>query len=167
LGEGRVPRGRAVEGDVVTAQLRKLATPFPDHLVEQKPGTSAADYVAHPIVEQALIATLRQVPRQEVVMVIRGHAAEIVTQKRTYPAVDNAITGVVLRLSCVIDGVETVVEEAGDVEAPAMKDTDGARLKDAVSDAYKRCAMRMGLGLHLWAREHYFLDQSLEKSADQ
>ena len=33
--------------------------------------------------------------------------------------------------------------------------------KDAASDALKRCAMRLGLGLHLWAQEHYFLDQQL------
>jgi hypothetical protein len=30
------------------------------------------------------------------------------------------------------------------------------------SDALKRCAMRLGLGLRLWAQEHYFLDQQLK-----
>lgn len=132
------------------SQLRKLATPFPAHLVESKPGKFAAAYVAHHVVEQALIATLRTIPRQEVREVIRE--------------ADGTVTGCVLRMSCVIDGQEVVVEEAGDVENPQNKGTNGARLKDATSDAYKRCAMRMSLGLHLWAQEHYFLDKSLDKA---
>jgi hypothetical protein len=28
-----------------------------------------------------------------------------------------------------------------------------------VSDAVKRCAMRVGVGLHLWSQENYVLDQ--------
>ena len=46
--------------------------------------------------------------------------------------------------------------------------TDGARLKDAVSDAIKRCAMAIGVGLHLWSqfegKSEYFLDKQLEKT---
>ena len=42
-----------------------------------------------------------------------------------------------------------------------------ARMKDAVSDAVKRCAMAFGVGLHLWAqfegKSEYFLDKQLEK----
>lgn len=148
----------------MASQLRKLATPFPSTYVERKPGPSGADYVAHHVVEQALIATLGSIPRQEVVQIIRGYAPEVQTKSATYGPFPDAVTGVVLRLSCEVDGREVVVEEVGDVEQPAMKDTDGARLKDAVSDAYKRCAMRMGLGLHLWAQEHYFLPQSLDKA---
>lgn len=147
-------------------QLVKLTKPFPNAYIERKPGQGGADYVAHHVVEQALIATLGAVPRQEVVQVVRGYAPEVKTQNTTYAALDDAVTGVVLRLTCVVDGVETVVEEIGDVEQPAMKATDGARLKDAVSDAYKRCAMRMGLGLHLWSQEHYFLHRSLSGNGD-
>ena len=40
--------------------------------------------------------------------------------------------------------------------------TNGARLKNAVSDAHKRCAMRVGLGLHLYAQDDYFLLDQLE-----
>ena len=40
-------------------------------------------------------------------------------------------------------------------------------MKDAVSDAVKRCAMAIGCGLHLWAqfegKSEYFLDQQLAK----
>jgi hypothetical protein len=35
-------------------------------------------------------------------------------------------------------------------------------MKDAASDALKRCAMRMGLGLHLWSQDKYILHTTLE-----
>ena len=44
-------------------------------------------------------------------------------------------------------------------------------MKDAVSDAVKRCAMAFGVGLHLWAqfegKSEYFLDKQLEKALRQ
>jgi hypothetical protein len=67
----------------------------------------------------------------------------------------------VWRLTCTIDGRQVRVEEVGDVGDVHNWPHDGARLKDAASDALKRCAMRLGLGLHLWAQEHYFLDRQL------
>ena len=77
------------------------------------------------------------------------------------------ITGVVLALTVEIDGQLVTVEEAGDVEQPFNWFTDGARMKDAISDAVKRCAMAFGVGLHLWAqfegKSEYFLDKQLEK----
>jgi hypothetical protein len=33
----------------------------------------------------------------------------------------------------------------------------------AASDGLKRCAMRLGLGLHLWAGGNYFLDKWLTR----
>ena len=77
------------------------------------------------------------------------------------------VTGVILALTVEIDGELVTVEEAGDVEQPFNWRTDGARLKDAVSDAVKRCAMALGVGLHLWSQfdgqSEYFLDKQLEK----
>jgi hypothetical protein len=35
----------------------------------------------------------------------------------------------------------------------------------ATSDAYKRCAMRLGLGLHLWSKDGYYLSEGLEREA--
>ena len=59
------------------------------------------------------------------------------------------------------------VVEAGDVEKPDNWKTNGARMKDAMSDAIKRCAMALGVGLHLWSqmkgKDEYFLDKQLEK----
>ena len=38
---------------------------------------------------------------------------------------------------------------------------DGARMKDATSDAIKRCAARLGIGLHLWAQGESYLYEQL------
>ena len=76
-----------------------------------------------------------------------------------------------LALTVEIDGQLVTVEEAGDVEQPFNWNTDGARLKDAISDAVKRCAMAFGVGLHLWAqfegKSEYFLDKQLEKALEE
>lgn len=77
------------------------------------------------------------------------------------------VTGVVCRLTCEVDGRSVSVEEAGGVENAGNQDGDGERLKHAMSDALKRCAMRLGLGLHIWAQDHYFLDKSLAGSEEQ
>ena len=67
-----------------------------------------------------------------------------------------------------IDGKTVSVEEVGDVEKPSNWKTNGARMKDAVSDAVKRCAMALGVGLHLWSQinntDEYFLDKQLAKN---
>ena len=77
------------------------------------------------------------------------------------------VTGVVLALTVEIDGNLVTIEEVGDVEQPFNWKTDGARMKDAVSDAVKRCSMALGVGLHLWSQfdgeSEYFLDKQLEK----
>ena len=130
-------------------QLRRLARRFPDKLVDRK---GQFDYVEHAVITQVLLAevgpfdfTLAQVIR----------------------SADGMVTGAVCRLTCTVDGRVTTIEEVGDVERPQSKGTDGARLKDAFSDALKRCAMRLGLGLHLWAQENYFLDRALEAEKDK
>ena len=80
--------------------------------------------------------------------------------------VEEVITGVILALTVEIDGELVTIEEAGDVEQPFNWKTDGARMKDAISDAVKRCAMALGVGLHLWSQfdgqSEYFLDKQLE-----
>jgi hypothetical protein len=53
------------------------------------------------------------------------------------------------------------ITEVGDVERPG--DNNGSNLKNASSDALKRCAMRLGVGLHLWSQDNYYLDKALEK----
>ena len=145
--------------------LAELARPFPTDFVERKDGS---DYVAHHVVNQRLLSIVGPFDF-ELVEVIRGDLAAVPPDpaarsrraKSGTPALRNVVVGGIWRLTCVIDGRQVRVEEVGDVGDVHNWPHDGARLKDAASDALKRCAMRLGLGLHLWAQEHYFLDQQL------
>lgn len=127
-------------------QLAQLAKPIDQRYVEQLPGKANADFVSHGIVEQYLIGILRMVPIQEI-------------RRELYDG--EILTGCVLRLTVKIDGEWTYVEEVGAGSNPTDK-TNGDRLKSSVSDAYKRCAMRLSSGLALWC-DHYFLDKVLER----
>jgi hypothetical protein len=148
---------------VIDADLVELSRPFPEDFVERKDGQ---DYVAHHVVNQRLLSIVGPFDF-ELVQVIRGDVAAVPPDpsarsrrgKAGTPALHNVVVGGIWRLTCSIDNRQVRVEEVGDVHNWPH---DGARLKDAASDALKRCAMRLGLGLHLWAQEHYFLDQQLK-----
>jgi hypothetical protein len=149
----------------VDADLVELSRPFPTDFVERKDGQ---DYVAHHVVNQRLLSIVGPFDF-ELVQVIRGDVAAVAPDpsarsrrgKSGTPALHNIVVGGIWRLTCSIDGRQVRVEEVGDVGDVHNWAHDGARLKDAASDALKRCSMRLGLGLHLWAQEHYFLDQQL------
>lgn len=128
-------------------QLYELSRPWPDHLVKQKPNKKGfeAKYVEHGNITQRLLQVLGP---------FSTHVHQVVRDPN-----DNLV-GVLLTLETTVDGVPVSVTEVGDVENSDEK-TDGAALKDAMSDAIKRCAMRLGCGLHLWCGESYFLDQKL------
>jgi hypothetical protein len=135
----------------MVSQLAKLAKPFPLAYVRKAPQGKYGDYVPHHTVAQALLATLGPYDL---------HIAQILRNAQ------GVVEGCVVRLTVEIDGRVTTVEEAGDCEQPGNWKTDGARLKDAVSDGLKRCAARIGLGLHLWSQGDYFLDKSLAKAGE-
>ncbi len=150
---------------IADADLAELARPFPTDFVERKDGQ---DYVAHHVVNQRLLSIVGPFDF-ELVEVIRGDVAAVPPDpaarsrrgKSGTPALHNVVVGGIWRLTATVDGRQVRVEEVGDVGDVHNWAHDGARLKDAASDALKRCAMRLGLGLHLWAQEHYFLDQQL------
>lgn len=150
----------------MVSDLQRLAKPFPPAYVEKPPAGKYGEYVAHHTVNQALLATVGPFD-WELVKVIRGRVQGRNRKDKegnitSISALDDAIVGVVMRLTCIIDGHETRIEEAGDCDDPHNWPHDGARLKDATSDCLKRAAMRLGLGLHLWSgEEKYFLYQSL------
>jgi len=131
-------------------QLHELSRRFPDKFIHKNP-SGFVDYIQHSVIRQRLLT------------VLGAYSTDIV--ETLYD--DGIITGVILKLSCVIDGKEISVVEAGDVENPSNWKTNGARMKDAMSDAIKRCAMALGVGLHLWSQidgeDEYFLDKQLEK----
>jgi len=164
-------RGAARSGAARRVDLAKLAAPFPGGFIQRTPsggGRGGEAYVAHHVVNQWLLGILGPFDF-ELVQVIRGDVAAIPGDpnarserwRQGTPALHDVVVGAVYRLTAEIDDRRTVIEEAGDVEDPHNWKHDGARLKQAASDALKRCAMRIGLGLHLWAQEHYVLDQRL------
>ena len=147
-------------------QLRELATPFKGNLVKDPPRGKYGSYVSHSTVNERALSVVGA-HSFELIEVVRGWADEVVVKKgkpdqRVFPARE-AVVGVLARLSVTIDGRQVSVVEAGDVEGAAGQE-DGANLKEASSDAYKRCWMRLGLGLHLWSQDDFFLDRQLDKS---
>lgn len=126
--------------------LYELARPFPAALVQAKPGAYEASFVSHGHITSRLL---------EVVGPFDWSIAKIIMNA------EGIAVGCIGRLEVVVDGRPVVIEEVGDVERPGA--SSATNLKNASSDALKRAAMRLGLGLHLWVGESYYLHRSLEK----
>jgi len=154
---------------VPSSQLARLATRFPERFIDRDPGGNL--YVSHSTVNEWLLGVVGPFSF-ELVQVLRGDVAEVAPNpqgsskraKAGTPALQQVVVGGVWRLSVEVDGRAVRVEESGDCEDPANWRHDGQRLKQAASDALKRCAMRLGLGLHLWSGDAYVLDQRLSGS---
>jgi hypothetical protein len=131
-------------------ELYELSRPFPAALIKQKPGKFAADYVDHATINQRLL---------EVVGPFSWHLDAPIANP------DGTVVGCQASLHLMIDGQPVTITEVGDVERPSGN--AASDLKSAMSDAFKRCAMRVGVGLHLWAGDGYFLDRALKKRLDE
>ena len=135
-------------------QLEQFAQRFPDKFIHDNP-SGFGDYIQHSVIRQRLLS------------VLGAYSTKIV---ETIYDEGGIVTGVVLELTCEIDGQKISIQEAGDVEKPTNWKTNGARMKDAMSDAIKRCAMALGVGLHLWSQmgdqDEYFLDKQLAKNTN-
>jgi hypothetical protein len=127
-------------------QLHQLARPFPESMIEKKPGRFEAAYVSHGTITARLL---------EVLGPFDWSIAKVITNA------DGIAVGCIGRLEVEVDGRPVVIEEVGDTEHPGAN--SATNLKNASSDALKRAAMRLGLGLHLWVGEQYYLHRSLEK----
>lgn len=147
----------------MSSQLLELATPFNEKLVQRKPGSKGGDYVSHGTVTERALSVVGAYSVGPVEL-IRGYAPEETTKNAMFPAQENVVVGALVTVRCVVDGREVSVTEAGDVENPLQKGSDGARAKDAISDGVKRCWMRLGLGLHLWSQKDYFLHKLLTRN---
>jgi hypothetical protein len=134
----------------MSEQMYELSRPFPSSLVKQKPGKFAASYVEHSVVSQRLLE------------VVGPHDFAV---DRIVTSPDGIVQGCTATLTVEVDGRRVSVTEVGDVEHPGTN--NGSNLKNASSDALKRCAMRLGIGLHLWSQENYYLDKALEKRRTQ
>lgn len=156
--------------------LQKLAKPFPQKYISQvdKGYGNKADFISHSTITQRILANVGAYDL-EVVEVIRGYVAAIepdlnASSKRKREGrspLNDAVVGVLSRLTLTIDGEKHSIVEAGECGDPHNWDHDGARIKDAMSDAFKRASMRFGVGLQLWTSKDpagYFLDRALQTS---
>jgi hypothetical protein len=158
----------------MVTQLERLARPFPSRLIHTNP-SGGGSYVKHSVVTEKLLAVLGPFSF-ELVEIVRGHVDAITPNpngksdraRRGAPALESGVVGAVCRLSAVVDGIPVRVEEVGDCEQPHNWPHDGARLKDAMSDSLKRCAMRLGVTLHLWSGDEFSLyDQLRAATAEE
>jgi hypothetical protein len=151
------------------AQLAKLARPFPSSVIDQTPDKAKADYVEHAVVNQWLLGIVGPFD-YELAHVWRGPVLERTKRNdrsgffegKSEVLLADAIVGATYRLTATVDGRRVRVEQTGDVKDATNWPHDGARLQTAESDALKRCAMRLGLGLHLWA-DVYVLAERLNR----
>lgn len=153
------------------SQLARLAKPFPNALIHTNP-SGGGNYVKHAVVKQKLLAVTGTYTWQ-IIELIRGYVPEIkpdpnakaTDSKRKrfgVPALDNAVVGCIGRLTLRFeDGRTDSCDGIGDCEDPQNWPHDGARGKDAESDALKRAASHFGVGLHLWSPGEFVLYEQL------
>jgi len=130
------------------SQLYQLSRRFPEQYLGKK-GDRGDLYINHAIIKQRLIE------------VCGGYNFRVV--REIYDD-GGTLTGCLGELTVFIDGEERVVQDYGDVEH--NQNNNGANAKHCASDAFKRCASHLGLGLHVWINNQYFLDGKLSKAID-
>jgi Rad52/22 family double-strand break repair protein len=145
--------------------LARLVQPFPSRFVKQPPQGKHGSYVPHDIVNQRALAIVGP-HGWRVVETIRGWTDEVVVNRgkpneKVYAARDDAVVGVLGELTINLPEGVVIIQEPGDAEGAAAQ-SDGQNAKEAASDAYKRCWMRTGLGLHLWSQGDYELPKMLD-----
>ena len=129
----------------------ELRKPFPENLVKKKPG-GFGSYVPHYVYTRRLVNS-GMFESFDTLEVVRGQAGHVIGA----------------RCKLVVDGVSVV--HTGDVELPAIsmflngKKSEGELIKDAESDALKRCCMRLGIGLELW--EQGLMEDTTEPVAEK
>ena len=130
--------------------------------IERAPASAGGgDYIAHDVINQLALAMVG--PHSfEVIELIRGHIPAWVDKegKLRRDARIDGVTGVLARLTVDIGGKTYTIVEVGDEGNPQLG-SDAENTKKAASDAYKRCWMRLGLGLELWAQENWALPAML------
>jgi|TARA_Y100001938_G_C8018324_1_gene393802 hypothetical protein len=132
------------------SQLLKLSKPFPSRFIEQKGTSFKADYVSHSTVTEFLLG------------ILGSYSFEHVSWMKG----QSGLEGGVFRLTAEVDGKTVVIEEVGSI-GDRRTDSAGEKAKDIASDAIKRCAMRLGLGLHLWSQNNYVLHDILSKKTGE
>lgn len=145
-------------------ELYGLTKPINPRFIEKPPAGKYGSYVPHFVISQIILATVGPYDWR-LVEILRGRVPAFTTSKGVdYPELENAVVGCIYRMTLQIDGREVTIEETGSADQEAFDDNDGERLKKASSDALKRCAMRLGVGIHLWCKrdDQFFVHKSLD-----
>ena len=151
-----------MEQNTYEVMLRLADSASRARFVEKAPQGKHGEYIAHDVINQLALAMVG--PHScEVVELIRGYIPAWIdkNEKERMPQRIDGVTGVLARLSVTLPGHGLVtITEVGSEDNPQMG-TDAENTKKAASDAYKRCWMRLGLGLELWAQENWSLPKML------
>ena len=132
-------------------QTYELARAIPAKFIQQAPSGKHGTFIPHYVIEQVIIATVGHFD-WELKETLYGPVPAMGDQK---PSTRDMLTGAIYRMTVTVDGHRVVIEEAGSADAPSSEWNDAERLKKASSDALKRCAMRLGVGLHLWCKKRH------------
>lgn len=148
-------------------EFTRLAERIPEKFIKNPPQGKYGKYVGHVDIQQIAFGKLNRPASFEVLDFVRGHipAWQSNNGKRQNPERPQGIVACLARLTAVLDGETYVITEIGVANSPEVH-SDGENLKTAASDAYKRCWMRLGLGLELWVEQGespspYFLHNQL------
>lgn len=126
-----------------------MAKRIADRFIQRKPGKGDADYVPHPVIRQFLL------------LVCDDHREAVIREHVTTDDKGRQSVACLVRLEVCVDGAWY-----GPWEEWGESENYSAPFKSAHSDAIKRlAAMHLGIGLHLWAQGHYFLDRALADRA--
>jgi hypothetical protein len=116
------------------------------------------DYVDHTQVTQKLIALIPDV--QITINYNVGEGGVFYDDHITQDGeIKRILTGIAVSISGNIDNQYRVVEEVGmcdkpfEVEGNKPPANNGERAKECMSDAIKRCAMRLGVGIELYGKD--------------
>ena len=128
----------------VTSLLR-LAKQFPPQLVSTlKKGNREEDYINHSVIAQRLLQVVGPYDWD----------FDVIYQGDNPIAVKGTLT-------VDVDGKQVSIAGAGTPQN--NKEDIGEQIKKMESDAFKRAASKVGVALHLWSQENYFLDTALSK----
>ena len=139
-----------------TKAWKELTKPFAKSVIKKSP-KGFGDFVPHHIYTRRLVDS-GLLKSFDTVEVIRGAEGHVISARCTL-VVDSP------------EGEKTVTS-CGDVEPSAInmfkngKKSEGELIKDAESDAIKRCCMRLGIGLHLWEQDMSEEEYSASVSVD-
>jgi len=129
----------------IPMDLLKLAKKFPDKFIEKKKmGSREEDYINHAVIAQRLLS----------VVGAYNWDFDVITD-------DNKVVAVKGTLTVDVDGKTVSVAGAGTPQNTS--EPIGEQIKKMESDAFKRAASKLALGLQLWAQDNYFLDVQLSK----